>query len=205
MMAVLRKSRVYALVLMVLLVLWYWNADFIGRLIYPVHYKEEIMHSAGLYLVDPFVITAIIRVESNFRTDLVSSKGATGIMQLMPETARWIAEQSPEFSEASAHILDTPAINIRMGTWYLRYLYDYFNPFFEKSGLDQEADRLAIVAASYNAGQGTVREWLATGKWDGRLDTSEQIPYKETRHYVQRVHYYYKKYKNLYNELAGTP
>jgi len=57
-MAVLRKSRVYALVLMVLLVLWYWNADFIGRLIYPVHYKEEIMHSAGLYLVDPFVITA---------------------------------------------------------------------------------------------------------------------------------------------------
>jgi len=202
-MTVLRKTRVYALVLMILLALWYWNADFIGRLIYPLHYKEEIMHSAGLYLVDPYVITAIIRVESNFRTDIVSSKGATGIMQLMPETARWIAEQSPEFSEASPHILDTPTINIRMGAWYLRYLYDYFYPYFEESGLDQEADQLAIVAASYNAGQGTVREWLSSGKWDGRLDTSEQIPYQETRHYVQRVHYYYKKYKNLYNELTS--
>jgi len=203
-MTVLRKTRFYALVLMILLALWYWNSDFIGRLIYPLHYKEEIMHSAGLYLVDPFVITAIIRVESNFQTNIVSPKGATGIMQLMPETARWIADQSSEFSEASVHILDTPTINIRMGTWYLRYLYDYFHPYFEASGLDQEADRLAIVAASYNAGQGAVREWLSSGKWDGRLDTSEQIPYQETRHYVKRVYYYYKKYRNLYNELTST-
>jgi soluble lytic murein transglycosylase len=194
----------YALLIIILLALWYWNADFIGRLIYPLHYQEEIMHSAGQYLVDPFVISAIIRVESNFRTDLVSSKGATGIMQLMPETARWIAEQSPEFSEAAAHILETPTINIRMGTWYIRYLYDYFHAYFETSGIDQAKDQLAIVAASYNAGQGTVREWLTTGKWDGKLDTSAQIPYQETRHYVQRVHYYYKKYRNLYNELTGT-
>lgn len=199
-----RKKRFYARVIIIGLVILFLNANNIGRLIYPIEYKEEILASAKAYDVDPLLITAIIRVESNFRPDTVSRKGATGVMQIMPDTAYWIAEQRPEFSDASPELLTIPTINIRMGTWYISYLYQFFDRLFDESGLhDDDFDRIAVISASYNAGQGAVQEWLSSGVWDGRLATSVNIPYKETRHYVQRVNYYYKKYKNLYNELQA--
>lgn len=201
-MTLLRKKRFYAILFVIGLVILFMNANAIGRLMYPIHYKEEILASARTYEVDPLWITAIIRVESNFRAHTVSNKGATGVMQIMPDTASWIAEQRPEFSADSSELLTIPTINIRMGTWYISYLYRLFKPLFQESGLQyREHDQLAVIAASYNAGQGAVQKWLSSGVWDGTLESSSNIPYRETRHYVQRVNYYYKKYKNLYNEL----
>ncbi|GFR38063.1 transglycosylase [Insulibacter thermoxylanivorax] len=199
----IRKKRYYAFVIILVLIIGFLNADRIGRLIYPLHYQEEIISSSKQYDVNPYWIAAIIRVESNFRSDRVSHKGATGMMQIMPETARWIAEQGSEFSESSPDLLTVPTLNIRMGTWYIRYLEDFFAPYFERMGMDEDRDRLATIAASYNAGQGAVQNWLQSGIWDGRLTTSDRIPYQETRNYVQRVNYYYKKYSNLYNDLIG--
>jgi len=198
-----RKKRFYAPALIFILIIWFLNADFIGRWIYPIHYKDEILLSAQRYELDPFWITAIIRVESNYRPRTTSSEGAKGVMQLMPDTARWIAESSTDFSESSPDILYIPTINIRMGSWYIRYLHHYFGGYFEDHKINDDRDRLAVIAASYNAGQGVVQAWLTSGRWDGKLSTSRSIPYDETRHYVQRVDYYYKKYKNLYNELIS--
>lgn len=202
-MTFLLKKRFYIPALLLILSIVFLNADFIGRWIYPIHYQEEIVSSARHYELDPLWISAIIRVESNYRPNTVSSDGATGVMQIMPDTARWIAEVSPEFSDSSPDILSIPKMNIQMGSWYIRYLLDFFSEYFDVNGIDNERDRLAIVSASYNAGQGTVKGWLTSGRWDGRVKTSRQIPFDETRHYVQRIDYYFKKYKNLYNELDG--
>jgi len=200
-----RKKRVYAFVLALLLVIVFMYADAIGRWMYPIHYKDEIVATAKMYDLNPFWITAIIRVESNYRPNSVSSSGAAGIMQIMPDTARWIAESSDEFSDTSPELLTVPTINIRMGAWYIRYLHDHFAGFFADRMIGDERDRLAVIAASYNAGQGAVQNWLTSGRWDGRLLNSRKIPYDETRHYVERVDYYYQKYKNLYHELLEDP
>jgi soluble lytic murein transglycosylase len=82
-----------------------------------------------------------------------------------------------------------PAINIRMGSWYLAALTREF-----------KGNKIAVMAA-YNAGPGNVHKWLDSGVWDGKRQTINKIPYGETRHYVQRVSWYYDKYKQIYKDL----
>lgn len=131
-------------------------------------------------------MAAIIRAESNYETGKESKKGALGLMQLMPDTAHWVVEQAG-FEAVNDDILRHRAdVSIEVGTWYLNSLHRQFgqNP-------------VAAVAA-YNAGPGNVRKWLDSGRWDGRMESVKEIPFGETRHYVQRVFYYYNKYKDLY-------
>jgi soluble lytic murein transglycosylase len=125
------------------------------------------------------VALGIIRQESSFDTDEISSAGARGLMQLMPGTAREIGQKLGLAAPAPA-LTANPELNIALGTAYLRSLLDRFG------------GSLPLAAAGYNAGPSRVQEWLA-GNGDPRsgpvsmIDWVELIPISETRNYVQRV------------------
>lgn len=200
------KRRFIPLFLLIIVALLLYHFNAIGRLIYPIHYKQDIAISAHNFDVDPLLIAAIIRTESNYRPDALSSKQAIGLMQVMPATAQWIIEQAGYSEQMMDHLFE-PAVNIELGTWYVRWLLDRFKQVdHERDGrtdrdgqVDDERDLIATVAAAYNAGPNKVNEWLREGIWDGRHETSSDIPYGETRHYVKRVLHYYSKYKTFYH------
>ncbi|QJD83924.1 lytic transglycosylase domain-containing protein [Cohnella herbarum] len=183
-----RKRFILPLVLILLGALFV-QSDWLGRWIYPISFQEEIKKNAATYDLDPLLIAAIIRVESNYRLNAVSPKGAVGIMQIMPETAKWIL-QKDDFGSITVKDAGREAhAGIALGSWYVKELNRQFD------------GKLIVSLAAYNAGPGKVRQWLEKGTWDGEEQTLRNIPYGETRHYVQRVMYYYKKYQKVYETL----
>ncbi|MGE0666653.1 MAG: lytic transglycosylase domain-containing protein [Sphingomonadales bacterium] len=129
------------------------------------------------FKLDRALLYAFTRQESNFMTRVVSSAGARGLMQLMPTTAAYIAEDS-SLKDRNAEKLFDPSFNMMLGQKYLLYLFD--------KGVTQS--NLILVAASYNAGPGNVSKWLdrddSLGDW---LLFMESIPIFETRAYVEHV------------------
>jgi soluble lytic murein transglycosylase len=189
-----RKKRVFALLLIAFLGFLFANSTFLARKLYPIQFQQEIRDSAANYEVDPFLIAAIIRVESNFQVGRESKKGAIGVMQIMPDTAEWIVDAGghPRHTLEELHAVD---VNINLGSWYIGWL------------LKQYKGNQVYALAAYNAGQGNVNKWKQAQRWDGTLENIDQIPFGETRHYVQRVMYYWKKYHQLYEKEwdgAGT-
>jgi soluble lytic murein transglycosylase len=148
---------------------------------YPYDNRDAIEESAAEFGQDPLLVAAVIRTESGWRPGAVSSVGATGLMQVMPDTGSWIAKLNGwDYSE---DMLKKPDYNIRLGCWYLKYLSDKF-------GGD-----LAVTLAAYNAGDNKVKQWISEGRYkDGKLD----IPYQETRSFVTKVENAYEKYQFLY-------
>lgn len=183
----LRKKRVFALLLVCFVLVLFMNSTFIGRKLYPIYFEQEIRQSAAKHNIDPFLIAAIIRVETNYKHHLESSKGALGLMQLMPDTAEWIVESTNLGPHTQEDLLKAD-VNINLGSWYLSWLNKHYN------------GNLIYAIAAYNAGQGNVNKWKQTNLWDGSQERIDQIPFGETRHYVQRVIYYYEKYTKLYGE-----
>lgn len=161
---------------------------------YPIGYQEPIQQAASLSNVDPLLIASVIRVESKFEKGDVSHAGAIGLMQLMPTTAVWIVSEMQKNGETSHYgitslpnnALAVPETNIRLGSWYLQYLYQQFN-----------GNQVAAIAA-YNAGPKRVHQWLDSHTWDGQLRTITEIPVGETRHFVDRVFYNYNLYQRIY-------
>lgn len=163
------------------------NSPIVWKWMYPIKYQKEILEASSRYQVDPYLILAVIRSESGFETDRVSRKGAIGLMQVMPDTAEWIAEQAG-LGPADEKYLYDPVTNINMGTWYLSFLEKRY-----------EGDVVKVIAA-YNAGPGKVSSWLMREQWDGKRETIEDIPFGETRQYVQRVLYYHDRYRSIYTD-----
>ena len=96
-----------------------WNSDTVQmRFVYMWDYQQDIITYSQKNKVDPFLIAAIIKNESNFNHKAVSKVGAVGLMQIMPETGRWIAEQMGLDSYKDTDLYQT-RINIRMGCWYV--------------------------------------------------------------------------------------
>ncbi|GAA3401548.1 lytic transglycosylase domain-containing protein [Paenibacillus hodogayensis] len=187
----LRKKRVFVLLFVSLLILLFYNTAWLGKWVYPIRHDQDIALSARSYGVDPFMVAAIIRVETNFNPDKVSRKGAVGLMQLMPDTAEWVVQKAG-YAEETSQLLHRADVNIEVGAWYLKSLYNQF-----------DNNPIAVLAA-YNAGPGNARKWLDNGTWDGTLKGLGNIPFGETRHYVQRVLYYYDKYAKLYEDRFST-
>jgi soluble lytic murein transglycosylase len=175
----------FALLLMFMLV----AIPLFNELMYPLKYEDYIFNSAQTTGADPFLVMAIIRVETKFDPNGRSRVGAQGLMQLMPGTVDDIIKRGG-FSPAIANYVNDPATNIQMGSWYIAYLTKRF-----------KGNKVAVMAA-YNAGPNIVDKWIKMGIWDGTRANVTQIParYGETRHYVQRVSYYYEKYKQLYSD-----
>jgi len=185
-MKLIRRKRVYALLFLAMILLLFYNNTWIGRLLYPIHYRNEIETAAAANHIDPLFIAAIIRVESNYRAKSESHKGAIGIMQLMPDTANWLIDRDSSLASYRNRDITEPALNIQLGASYLNYLDERFH-----------GNRIAIAAA-YNAGHGKVSRWLEDNTWDGTLVNADRIPIGETRKYVKSVEYYYTKYIQVY-------
>ena len=151
--------------------------------VYPYH--ETVMKYADMYQVDSNLTAAVIKSESKFKHEAHSHRGAVGLMQLMPDTAEWIAKQLGD-TGYSIEALHEPDRNIRYGTWYL-------------SSLEREFHGNDILAlAAYNAGRGNVHDWMKENNWSDNFKDIDAIPYKETRDYVRQVIGDQKKYRELY-------
>lgn len=155
-------------------------------LFYPLPHSEIVFAMADEYDVDPYLVFAIIRAESKFQTAAQSPVGARGLMQIMPATADWIAAQM-NLENFQAEDLHEPAVNIRMGCWYIKNL----NTEFKGS--------IPLEVAAYNAGRGNVSQWVKEGQWDGDPANMAGIPFPETRQYVKNVLNNYAVYKAIYD------
>ena len=157
---------------------------------YPVSFSEPIERYAAEYTLDPYLVLSIMRCESSFRTDAVSSAGAIGLMQIMPDSGEWIAHKLDE-EPFDVSVLYDPETSIRFACWYLLFLTNRLN-----------GDRTNIIAA-YNAGHGSVEGWLKNPAY-AQNGTLVSIPYPETERYVQKVNKAYEMYRKLYPELFSS-
>ena len=136
------------------------------RLQHPLDYRQEVVGYARIYPLDPALVAAVIYEESRFRPDTVSSAGAVGLMQLLPSTARGIAEHTGGHHFRIPQDLYVPDLNIRYGCWYLAHLEQRYR------GRPQSVD---LALAAYNAGEAAVK------RFDG------VPPYPETQKYVADI------------------
>ncbi len=141
-----------------------------------------------MYKIDPRFVLAIIQTESDFRPGIVSISGAVGLMQIMESTYVSDIKANQGFEEDFEDLFD-PEFNIRCGTYYLHWL-------------DDRVDGYEQLAAAYNGGIGNVRKWLADPKYsvDGQTLIVENIPFDQTKRYVQKVMTHYAEYCARYPE-----
>src|SRR3954469_20651049 len=156
----------------------------------PLRHDDIIRQQAAEKGVDASLIAAVIYTESHFR-DQTSNAGAKGLMQIMPDTADYIARKTggTRFERAD---LATPQINIAYGTWYLRYLLDKYD------------GNTILTLAAYNGGEGKVDEWRARAAARGEtFRVADHIPFQETRDYVHRVLDARTEYRRTYPRELG--
>lgn len=154
--------------------------------LFPLRYQDEIAVASATFEVDPVLVASVINSESGYNYDVVSAKGAEGLMQLLPSTAEYLAKKL-KYGE---YDLKNPEDNIMLGTYYLSLLSEQFGD-----------EVLALCA--YNAGPGNVTKWLSDEENVDESGMLKNIPFEETRNYVQKClqakkYYNYKRaYFNL--------
>jgi soluble lytic murein transglycosylase len=163
--------------------------DAVRELALPLRHDDIIRQQAADKNLDPALIAAVIYEESRFR-DQTSHAGARGLMQITPETADAIAKHSggTRFRHSD---LSSPQINISYGAYYLRLLIDHYGG----------NETLAIAA--YNAGIGNVDRWVSAAGGADEFDHAEDIPFPETRAYVENVMDSRKAYRKNYADDLG--
>jgi soluble lytic murein transglycosylase len=139
----------------------------------PLQDAEVIRAQAAEKHLDPALIAGVIYAETEFQPR-TSSAGALGLMQILPDTAHFIARESGG-TRFTTEDLATPAVNIAYGSWYLRYLLDRY-----------EGNEVDAIAA-YNAGWANVDKWVAKAHSEGTRLSVGAIPFPETREYVRIV------------------
>ena len=170
-----KKILVCGLIILILIVFLMVFKNKIQRIFYPKSYEEFVSMYSDEYGVDENLIFAVIKAESNFQEDAVSHKDALGLMQIMKETAEDVARKyniEIDFNNSEREILNVQN-NIKIGTKYLAVLLEKYK-------------NIEVAVAAYNAGIGTVDNWIEKGiiKSDG--SDIENIPYKETNNYVRK-------------------
>lgn len=173
------------LFLFLFVALYFFQSRWIWHLFYPLHYEREVNVSAHENSLDPYLLFAIIYVESRFHARVESRSGAIGLMQIMPRTGAWIAENKGVLTYSEEDLYD-PATNISFGSWYLSHLLQRFH------------GNLILALAAYNAGTGNVVSWVERGVWDGTWKRRGDIPFGETRAYLEKVFFVYGRYKTIY-------
>lgn len=143
------------------------------RLYHPLRHEEVIATNAAATGLDPYLVAALINVESGFDANDVSARGAVGLMQLMPATAAEVARDGGLELSAGPEALKSPDMNIRLGTLHL-------------AALTKQYDSLDEALAAYNAGSGNVDSWRRTAASTKR-PFRDAIEFPETRRYVEDV------------------
>ena len=162
-----------------------FNVEDVYKLRYPTNYAEYVTKYSAIYDVDEYLVYSIIRSESNYKEDVVSNKGAMGLMQIMPDTGKWVAEKLAIKNFTSQDLLDSEK-NIMIGVWYFKYLLDKFN------------GELSLAIAAYNAGPTNVSKWLEQEEYSNDGLTLNNIPFEETKKYEKKIMNTYTMYKKIY-------
>jgi len=156
------------------------------EMFYPLGWREGLTAAAGRAALDPLLVAAVVREESSYHPQARSRVGARGLMQLMPDTGRAVA-QARQIPFPDAAVLDQPLVNLELGSTFF-------------AGLLREFGDARLAAAAYNAGPTRVREWLASRRPDDLEVWVEQIPFNETRAFVKRVWLSWQEYQRLYGD-----
>ena len=185
-MFILNITKKQIIIVAIILIFCILIAFRIQKIIYKKDYEEYVQKYSQQYNVDENLVYALIKAESNFNANAQSSKGAIGLMQLMETTAQDVCKRMDlniSNNELKEKLLE-PEININIGTKYLSILI-------------QQYGNVEIAITAYNAGIGTVDNWIEKDiiKADG--SNVEKIPYKETNNYVRKILRDYKIYTNL--------
>ena len=154
------------------------------EIIYPLGWRTEVADAAQRAGLDPYLVAAVVREESSYYPRAVSRAGARGLMQLMPATARPMADLRGLAFEGGS-LLDDPRANLDIGASFL-------------GGLVKEFGDPRVALAAYNAGPRRAREWLKARRTSDMEAWVEQIPYDETRQYVKRVTLSWEEYRRIY-------
>ncbi len=152
-------------------------------LLFPFPYEKEVIKWSNQRQLNPLLVIALMRQESRFRADIKSSAGALGLMQIMPDTGKWIAEKT----NIKNYSLVNPDHNINFGTWYLNYTHELYK------------NNSLFAIASYNAGPGNVDQWIKKYPVQNPDEFIEKIPFGETKKYVEIVLGNYWNYLRIYN------
>ncbi len=159
--------------------------DFSVRYLAP--YRAELGENARVQQLEEAWVLGLVRQESRFISEIKSSAGAAGLMQLMPATAKWVARRMGMQDFSWSRVTDA-GINAALGTYYLRHV------------LDDLGGSEVLAAAAYNAGPGRARRWRDTHPLEGAI-YAETIPFDETRDYVKKV----MNNTMYYAAMLGTP
>ena len=176
------------IVVLIVAILFVLFKDKLLKILYPKTYSEIISVYAEEYDVEENLIYAVIKAESNFDSRAVSNKDAIGLMQIVEDTAIDVAKKNNieiDTENIEEEILDIDN-NINIGTKYLSTLLTQYG-------------NIEVALAAYNAGIGTVNNWIEKQIIQADGSDIENIPYKETNNYVRKILRDYR----IYNELYG--
>jgi peptidoglycan lytic transglycosylase len=157
------------------------------KFLFPLPYKEDLLRNAKTQSLDPSLVAALIRQESEFNPAAVSRANAYGLTQVLPRTGRTLARKAG-LRTFSSRMLFQPATNLRLGTLYLRTLLDELGGSWEET------------LAAYNAGKSRATDWRTWGDWREPAEFVESIPFTETHDYVQAVLRNAELYRKIYGE-----
>jgi len=157
---------------------------FLERIRFPVCYPEAVFSESRAQAVDPFLSLSVMKEESTFDPDAISSSGAIGLMQLMPQTAGSISSYLGR--GGGGPDLKDPETNIRLGVWHLGRL------------IGRYSDSIVTALAAYNAGEDNAERWAGSfGAKDGFV-YMESVSYRETREYIRKVLADLQAYRDVY-------
>ena len=159
----------------------YWQA------LYPFPYEETILKWSKQRQLNPLLVTSLIRQESRFEPEIESSAGALGLMQVMPATGKYVANNIG----LSNYSLTVPEDNVKIGTYYLDFTHKKYS------------NNSMLAVASYNAGPNAVAKWVSRYGLQDADEFVEKIPYRETKGYVESVFENYWNYMLVYNPEIG--
>ena len=166
---------IVVLIITTIVVIIYINSTKnLGRALHPTEYDEYVYKYAEEYEVEPNLVFAVIKAESNFDPNAESNVGALGLMQIMPETFEWLQTYKNGEVSMDYTYLYEPEVNIEYGCIFLQFLLDRYT-----------SEETAVAA--YNAGFGTVDNWLVDESYSTNGETLDKIPYPETKTYVKKV------------------
>lgn len=165
---------VVILITTIVIIIYVNSTKNLGRALHPTEYDEYVYKYSEEYEVDPNLVFAVIKAESNFDPNAESNVGALGLMQIMPETFEWLQTYKNGEANMDYTYLYEPEVNIEYGCIFLQFLLDRYT-----------SEETAVAA--YNAGFGAVDNWLVDENYSTDGETLYDIPYPETKGYVKKV------------------